>query len=358
MKTTTPKLRVAGMSFDHMHQGDLLRQCREHPDVEIVGICDPDRSRMKATAEVLGVPEERVYTDWEACLEEARPDFVTVCPTVGAHARDVERYAERGVHLLVEKPFAASLADADRMIAAAKRHRVKLAVNWPLRWYPPHVTAQRLVAEGVIGKLEEVHHYGGNRGPLRHGADKVELKPGPKRKSWWYQKKHAGGSLTDYLGYGATLGTWFMGGRKPVEVTAMTAAQKGLEVDEQSVTVARYGDALSTFQTRWGTFTDPWVHQPQPKCGFVLKGSAGTISSWDYAPVIRVQTAERPEGYDQAVDALEAPYRGAIEYFVHCLRTGEKLSGPLDPKVSRIGQQIVDTAHRSAALRKTVALLD
>ena len=47
---------------------------------------------------------------------------------------------------------------------------------------------------------------------------------------------------------------------------------------------------LSKFETRWGTFTDPWTLQPQPKCGFVIVGSEGTISSYDYEEVIRVQT--------------------------------------------------------------------
>jgi glucose-fructose oxidoreductase len=109
----------------------------------------------------------------------------------------VEKVAPR-THLLVEKPFA-TLGEADRMIAAAKAHRVELAINWPLRWAPAHVTAHRLLSAGVIGDLQEVHYYGGNRGPLRHGADKIETKSGPKAKSWFYQRKAGGGSLLDYL---------------------------------------------------------------------------------------------------------------------------------------------------------------
>ena len=58
---------------------------------------------------------------------------------------------------------------------------------------------------------------------------------------------------------------------------------EGLEVDEHSITVARYAQGLSKFETRWGTFTDPWVTQPQPKCGFVITGTHGTISSYAYA---------------------------------------------------------------------------
>ena len=60
--------RVLGISFDHMHMGDLLRQVSEHPDAEIAGIYDPDRSRMQPAIASFGIPEDRVFTDLEACL--------------------------------------------------------------------------------------------------------------------------------------------------------------------------------------------------------------------------------------------------------------------------------------------------
>ena len=68
-----------------------------------------------------------------------------------------------------------------------------------------------------------------------------------------------GGSLLDYLGYGATLGTWFMDGVAPTHVTSTTWSSPGLEVDEHSVTVLRYDRGLSVMQTRWGTHGDHWL---------------------------------------------------------------------------------------------------
>ena len=85
----------------------------------------------------------------------------------------VEKVAPLGIDILLEKPFAASLADADRMLAADRKWGVRLAVNWPLRWYPAHVTTKRIIDEGAIGDVIEVHFYNGNRGPLFHRADKV-----------------------------------------------------------------------------------------------------------------------------------------------------------------------------------------
>jgi glucose-fructose oxidoreductase len=353
------KLRVVGINFDHMHMGDLLRMAFEHPQAEIAGICDETPSRMQPAAHNFAIPSERIFLRVEECLEKSRPDLVILCPATGRHAEYVERTAPYHVPMLVEKPFAASVGDADRMIAAARRYKTALAINWPLRWSPSHCTAYRLLTEDRIGSLEEVHYYGGNRGPLWHTADKKETTPTPamKRDSWFYSSAKGGGSLLDYLGYGTTFGTWFQRGRKPIEVTALTDLPNGLEVDEHSITVARYGCGLSIFETRWGTFTDPWTHQPQPKCGFVLKGTHGTISSYDYEPFVRMQTHRKPEGEDIPVDVLKPPFQNPIQYMIHCLRHHRAPDGPLSPKISRVGQQIVDSAILSASRRKSVPLV-
>jgi glucose-fructose oxidoreductase len=114
---------------------------------------------------------------------------------------------------------------------------------------------------------------------------------------------------------------------------------------------------LSKFETRWGTFTDPWTHQPQPKCGFVIRGTDGTISSYDYEPTIRIQTRERLEGYEQPVDALPEDGKNGIAYSLSRIEAGLPVEGPLSPALARIGQQIVDTAILSAETGKTQALI-
>ncbi len=350
--------RIAGINFDFRHMDHLLALAHAAPNAEVVGISHHDSREMQDVIRKLSLPADRVFTDWRACLEQTKPDVVILCPASGAHAEWVERVAPYGVHVLVEKPFAGNLAQARRMIVAMKKARRRLAINWPLAWYPPHVTARRLVQEGRIGRLQEVHFYDGNRGPIQdHGNLAVgEPSLARKKKSWFYDA-NGGGSLIDYLGYGATLGTWFFDGRKPDEITAVTGAARGVPVDEQSVTIARYGEWLSTFQTRWGTFTSPWVDQPQPKCGFVLKGTEGTITNYDYEPTIRLQTRRQPKGVVLPVDKPKKPRENPIQYFLHCLETGAPIEGPLAVETSYIGQQIVDTASRSAKLRRPLKLL-
>jgi glucose-fructose oxidoreductase len=358
---TSKKWQVVGINFDHMHMGDLLREVHEHPEAEIAGICDKDPARMAKARETFGIPADQVFTDVRSCLSACRPDLVILCPATADHASAVEEVAASGADILVEKPFAASLKDADRMIKAARGNGIRLAINWPLAWYPSHVTTKRLIDEGVIGDVIEVHFYDGNRGPLYHLADKVvvseEEVQRAKPASWWYRAAAGGGSLLDYLGYGATLGTWFMNGEAPIAVTSVVDEPEGLEVDEHSITICRYRRGLSKLETRWGTITDPWTLQPQPKCGFVIVGTEGTISSYDYDKQIGVQTRAHPEVRAVPVDEIKAPFRKPIEYVLYCKAINAPIEGPLSPALSRTGQRIVDTAVRSAKQKRTLELI-
>ncbi|WP_337868776.1 Gfo/Idh/MocA family oxidoreductase [Meiothermus sp.] len=277
-----------------------------HPRAEIVGVADQNPARMQDATAKFGLSSNQVFTDFRACLESTQPDVVILCPATADHAQYVKWVAPYNVDILVEKPFAASVQEAERMMAAMSQTGKRLVINWPLAWYPAHRTAKRLLDEGWIGEIREVHFYDGNREPLYHLADKVEVSDAEvqaqKPHSWWYKRASGGGSLLDYLGYGVTLGTWYHRGVAPLEVTTATLGAEGFEVDEHSVTVARYPYGLSKYETRWGTFTDPWVLQPQPKCGFVLVGT-GDITCYriggsdEASPAVASEEAVRHHPY-------------------------------------------------------------
>jgi len=351
--------KIAGINFDHFHMGDLLRYTHEHPRAEIVGISDEQPVRMEEAVCKGLVARDRAFTDYRQCLEKTKPDVVILCPAASKHGEWVKRVAPYGPHIMVEKPFAGTLKEADSMVTAMPRGKT-LMINWPLQWVRSMRKAHELVERGTVGDVTNVWHFGGNRGPLWHGADKDVKTPAQVAKekphSWFYKRAHGGGSLLDYLGYGTTLGTWYQGGKRPIEVTATVDEPAGLEVDEHSIVVARYAHGLSKFETRWGTFTDPWTIQPQPKCGFVIAGTEGTISNYDYDDFVTVQTRKRPLPHRIAAPAMKAPHQNPVQYLLHCLDTGKPLEGPVSLRISRIGQEIVDAAVRSAKLKRTVKL--
>ena len=291
----------------------------------------PSRSGWRTPRRTSGSGRRSVFTDYRECLERTKPDMVILCPSTATHAEWVEedRAVRRApAHGKAVRRVGRRGRPHDR--GGQRRPASALAINWPMRWYPTHALAYELATrQRLIGEIIEVHYCAGNRGPLYHGADKIVLEPTPERKaaSWFYKKSEGGGAMLDYMGYGTTLGTWYLGGRKPLEVSCVTWATPGLEVDEHAIAVARYAFGLSKFETRWGTFTDPWVMQPQPKCGFVLKGTDGTLASYDAEDHVRVQTRDCPEGRDVPAPPLEAPLRNPIEYFLDCLGTGAAVEG-------------------------------
>ena len=354
--------KVAIIGFDHMHAGDFIRTAAEHPHAVVAALWGAEAGPMAAVAADFGIDAARQFTDAGQLLERARPDLAVVCSTTRDHLRWVEYLAGQHVPVMVEKPFATSLSEADAMIEITRQQHVPLAVNWPLAWYPPHRTCRRLISEGVIGSVREVHYYDGNRGPLNHLHDKkaaaADQSMDARRATWWYQADQGGGSLLDYLGYGTTISTWFRDGELPSGITARTFVAPGEEVDEQAVVIAEYTGGLSTYQTRWGTFTDPWTYQPQPRCGFVVVGTAGTIASYDYQQSIRVQTAGHPEGTEVPVDVLPPEHRNGVAAFIDALDHGTEPDGPISWRISRAGQVMVDAARQSARDGRPVRLTD
>jgi glucose-fructose oxidoreductase len=329
--------RVVGANFDQMHMNTNLEWARDHPDTEVVGVCDEDPRRSTGSigraVTDLDLPDDAVYSDLDRCLTETEPDIVLGCPRTAEHAAFVERVVEYDIDALaVEKPMAVTLADADRMIDAVDDEL--FVINWPSTWDPVLHTVKRLVDQRTIGDVVEVQYYGGNAGA-------------PPDGSWFYEQPD-GGSMLDYLGYGATVSTWFRDGELPETVTAERHVPEDMAVDVQSSTVCRYEEGLATLQTTWRMLTNPWNVEPQPAKGYEIVGTEGAISTRERDVPVRVTTTERTEGYAVDPDALPDRYRNLVAYLVACLDEGVDPEGPSDPAFCRAAHRIVATARASA----------
>lgn len=354
--------RVAVLAFDHMHAGDQVKLALDTPGVELVGAWDSQPARAAEVLASLNVSADLLFTEAEQMLAIGRPDIVVVCSATADHAKWVEYLCHYPVHVVVEKPFATSVSDSARMINEMAGTGRTLSVNWPLAWYPSHRTTKRVIGDGRIGDIVAVHYYDGNTGPLGHlhgkqGTGSADAAMEDKNRTWWYQPSAGGGSLRDYLGYGVTLATWFRDGELPSEVTASWHLPRGLLVDEQSAVIAAYDSGLSTFQTRWGTFTDPWLVQSAPRTGFTVVGTDGAITSWDYSNHITVFSRDAPAGTPLEVDRLAPSERNHLAFLIAKLEAGHAVDGPSSFQISQAGQRIVDTAIESATRKRTTQLL-
>ncbi|MBM3882416.1 MAG: Gfo/Idh/MocA family oxidoreductase [Verrucomicrobia bacterium] len=129
------------------------------PETEVVAVADVDPAGLAAAQQRLGV---RGYSDYRAMLAQAKPDIVAVAPRHIDEHRDMTLAAieagARGIYM--EKPFCRTPAEADEIVTACERCRVKLALAHRNRYHPAVAAVERLLQEGAIGRLLELRGRG------------------------------------------------------------------------------------------------------------------------------------------------------------------------------------------------------
>jgi predicted dehydrogenase len=129
------------------------------PNVDMVAVADPvEAGRRRAMARCHARKE---YADWREMLHAERPDIVTISPRWADQRLEmVTAVAEAGAHMIVEKPFAASLEDADRLLEVTTRRGVKVQVGHTARPTAVSREALRRLRAGEFGVLMEVRARG------------------------------------------------------------------------------------------------------------------------------------------------------------------------------------------------------
>ena len=122
----------------------------ELPESRLVAVADIIQSRANKFAQDYGA---KAYLDYRRMLEREDIDVVNICTPSGMHAQLAIDAMQAGKHVIVEKPLALSLHDADKMIAVAKSVGVKFCVVLQNRFNPPMQDLYRVVTEGKLGKL-------------------------------------------------------------------------------------------------------------------------------------------------------------------------------------------------------------
>ena len=153
MSTETPqKLRFVvigiGAGIFNSHRGPLSGD-----DVEVVAAADISAEAGQPKAEALGCP---FYTDHRQMLAEVEADVATIVTPHPFHAPLAIDCFRAGLHVLVEKPIAIQVADADAMLAAAEEAGRLLVVNFQQRYRPEIQAARRLIQEGALGQIQYV----------------------------------------------------------------------------------------------------------------------------------------------------------------------------------------------------------
>src|SRR5271154_2269817 len=135
--------RFAVLGLTHDHVWDVLGQLRE--SAVLVAAADAHWQLLDRVRAEHGCA---IYPDAAALLARESLDAVYIYADNAAGVLLTEQAAARGLHILTEKPLAADLAGAERMLAAVRRAGVRLMVNWPFAWWPQLQHALHLARSG------------------------------------------------------------------------------------------------------------------------------------------------------------------------------------------------------------------
>ncbi len=138
---------IVGAGMVAQYHAEAIAQT---PGARLVAVCRQDAARAAETEARFCVPCE---TSYAALLERSDVEVMCICTPSGLHAEQTLAAAQAGKHVLVEKPMALTLADADAMIRACRQAGVLLGVALQRRTDPAFAAAQAAIAGGALGRL-------------------------------------------------------------------------------------------------------------------------------------------------------------------------------------------------------------
>ena len=320
--------------------GSILKR----PDVELVGIVEPDQALFDRYAKEFHLSESLHFKSIAEMAAKAHPAAVLVFTSPAEHRRIVEECADLGVSVMMEKPLAFKYDDALAMERAARRGKIHVLVDYETSWYGSNTEAAKLLEAGELGPLVKAVVRDGHEGPLKIGVQ-------PEFGKWLIDPKLDGdGAMTDFGCYGPDLVTAMLHGEVPLSVSAVTRRlQPELYplVDDEADILLKYKSAVVIVEASWD-----WPFAVKQIDVYGRTGYAKAISPSGVEVRLkgdRVETKEdarAPQApYDDPLDYLEAVLGG--------LEEGDSLSSL---KTNVVVTEILDAARRSAETGKTVAL--
>ncbi|MGW8564672.1 Gfo/Idh/MocA family protein [Isoptericola sp. NPDC055881] len=329
-------LRVAVLSFAHVHAASYIALLRDRPDVELL-TADPDSAT--APDDELRGPEFAAqhgapYVDTYAEALAWGPDAVIVCAENARHRDVVLAAAAAGAHVLCEKPLATRVEDAEAMVEACDAAGVRLMTAYPVRFSPEFATLRDLVAAGTLGTV--LGGTGTNNGKV------------PAGRAWFTDPELAGGgALADHVVHVADLLDALLG-EEAVAVRAVT--NRVLHGDDPRVraetgglvSLTYAGGAEVTIDCSWSV---PDGAATWGGLTLQLVGTGGTVEIDPFGAhvggLVAGGTRQAWLGFGENLDRL------MLEHFLDCVRTGTT-PGP-DGRAGLRTLRVVAAAQESAA---------
>ncbi len=338
----TPPIRVAAVGLVHDHIWSNLDNLREDGRAVLVAACDDNEPLRRRAVDEYGA--RNVYANVQELLASETIDAILCGSENNRHADIVEAAAARGVHVMVEKPMAATFEQARRMAIAAERGKSMLMINWPTAWSPSINLACSLARDGRIGQPFYVKYHAGHNGALSIGLSEYFWE-------WLCDaEKNGPGALNDYCCYGANLSCYLLG--KPLSVTGAGGRfLKTMDIPfDNAILLLQYAHAVAVAEASWSQIGHP------PHYELLIMGSEGSIMAHPGEDQITLVTPEALEGQPVTAPALPVGWHNEAAYFISCIEQGTPPSGMVAADVSCDAQEILEAGVQAIAAGCAVTL--
>ena len=228
------------MGRDHWKNALTLQQ---NGDLQITGLADTVLDRAKALADEHGVT---TFDDYKKLIDETKPEFVVISTPHPSHEEITVYAAERGIHVLCEKPIAHTVAAADRMIAACRKAGVLLGIDFSQRPTPTYQKAHDIIANGELGEIYRVNFIASGWYRTQAYYDS-----GGWRGTW---EGEGGGVIMNQAPHHLDLYCWLAGLPQSVKATALTRIHE-IEVENTVAALLTHSkervDSFYTTTAEW-----------------------------------------------------------------------------------------------------------
>ncbi|MCL4859294.1 MAG: Gfo/Idh/MocA family oxidoreductase [Caldilineaceae bacterium] len=240
-------LRIALLSFAHVHADGYARHVANHPEAEIVCVWDDDVARGQAAAQKFQVP---YVSDLNEVLRRTDVDAVVVNAETAKHKEVLLAAVRHGKHIFTEKALTITTADAEEVVQAVNASGIQFMISLPSRTRPETLFLKQVLDNGWLGRITMM------RARVAHSA---ALGRWFKGGSLWFGDAAlaGGGALFDLGCHTTDIMRWFLG--EPASVIAKVQNfSQAYDIDDQTLAVVEFKNGAL------GILDTSWVHRAGP----------------------------------------------------------------------------------------------
>jgi glucose-fructose oxidoreductase len=339
-------ISVALVGMEHGHTVRVYTELSKTSNVKLVAVIEKDPTLRKKYGDKFHVEPSLFYDSLDAMAAAGmKPKALLLYGPALQHLPMTEWGAKHGMDVMMEKPFATTLADAVAMRDLGRKYHTRVLVNYETTWYSSGAEVMQMVESGKLGEVHKVIIHDGNKGPGSRGTP-------PEFFAWLTDPIGNGaGALFDFGCYGADLMTVMMHGEMPLSVTAVAQTDQPQftpKVDDDATVILRYPHTQAVLMPSW-----QW---PVARKDMEVYGTGGEALALDPTMVTK-QYSEREKPVTAAAPALPLAYTNSLEYLAALERGEIKGDHDLTSVETNIGaMQILDAARRSVKEGRTVTV--